>query len=148
VLRAQIHIDSSIVSKTGDSSWQAAAGPVIYDSVYNGETYDARKLDTMTWASAVSVDGPKGTMTVWSAPAVSTNATTELIAPVKITNPSPGLYVVDFGRNLAGVCTLSNIKVASGVNITMRHAEVLQVLIALCAPSPIALAYSSHLVIM
>jgi alpha-L-rhamnosidase len=126
VLRAQIHIDKDIVSKTGDSTWQAAAGPVIYDSVYNGETYDASKEDSMTWSAAVATDGPKGPMTVWAAPAVTTDAATETIAPINITSPKPGMYVIDFGRNLAGVCALSNIKVPKGTNITLRHAEIMQ----------------------
>ena len=38
--------------------------------------------------------------------------------PVNITEPHPGVFVVDFGVNLAGVCKLSNIKLARGVLLT------------------------------
>jgi hypothetical protein len=34
--------------------------------------------------------------------------------------------VVDFGVNQAGVCKLSNIMLAKGANVTMKHAEIMQ----------------------
>lgn len=48
LLKAAITIDSSVVLTT-DTTWQAtASSPVVSDSVYNGETYDAR-LEQPGW---------------------------------------------------------------------------------------------------
>eukprot|EP00041_Stephanoeca_diplocostata_P034630 m.1188790 g.1188790 ORF g.1188790 m.1188790 type:complete len:564 (+) comp24554_c3_seq2:1260-2951(+) len=114
-------------------------GPVVMDSVYNGETYDAR-LEQPGWdtpsfvASATSAaqawtkadvltDAPKGSLAPWSSPPVSVD---RVIAPVSVTEPHPGIFVVDFGVNVAGVCKLSNIKLPTGANVTLRHGEILQ----------------------
>ena len=48
VLRLQVRVRLATGSTsrplyTGDGSWKATAGPIVYDAVYNGETYDARK---------------------------------------------------------------------------------------------------------
>ena len=61
VLRAQVRIiysdapkDAVVATKTGDGSWTSAVGPVTSDSVYDGESYDARKVakgwDTASFA--------------------------------------------------------------------------------------------------
>ena len=47
VLRAQLVVQltngsSAVLSHTGDGLWTDAAGPVVADSVYNGEQYDGR----------------------------------------------------------------------------------------------------------
>ena len=47
VLRAQLVVQltngsSAVLSHTGDGLWSGAAGPVMADSVYNGEQYDGR----------------------------------------------------------------------------------------------------------
>lgn len=68
-------------------------------------------------------DGPRGDLTPWSAPAVLLD---RVIPPVTITQPHPGIFVVDFGVNVAGVCKLSNINLPAGANVTLKHAEILQ----------------------
>lgn len=104
VLRAQVRVTfengtiTTIVPTSGDGSWLTAQGPVTADSVYNGETYDARleqkgwalpgfnsEINTTVgdWSSATVVnDGPTGPMSPWSAPPV---AVTEIIKPVSVT---------------------------------------------------------------
>ena len=37
-----------------------------------------------------------------------------------------GIYVVDFGENLAGVCRISGVGGASGQVVQLRHGEILQ----------------------
>ena len=47
-------------------------------------------------------------------------------APVEITVPKPGMFVVDFGQNIAGVCRLVLPEgLRTGQTITIRHAEEL-----------------------
>lgn len=40
----QIHVDGEVILQTNndDSSWRVAAGPILYNSLYNGEIYDGR----------------------------------------------------------------------------------------------------------
>ena len=57
--------DGSIqtVMHTGDGSWEAARGPVTYDSVYNGEAHDARIAEAVfapsssSWVQAPTASG-------------------------------------------------------------------------------------------
>ena len=42
-----------------------------------------------------------------------------------ITEPKPGVYVFDFGQNLAGCCRLK-VTGPAGTTVTLRHAEVLE----------------------
>lgn len=42
VFRAKLVVDGrSLVTTTGDA-WACHPGPIVYDSIYNGEVYDAR----------------------------------------------------------------------------------------------------------
>ena len=74
---------TSVLTYTGDGTWQAAAGPSTADSVYNGESYDARiaaelfdsdgraaARSSSRWVPAPRVDGPAGLMVPWSVPPV------------------------------------------------------------------------------
>lgn len=132
---------SQVVTHTGDGSWQASAGPVTADSVYNGEECDGRialqqhgwdrpqperQETTNDWAQApVSSAPPQGLMVPWMAPPVRI---AEKISPVKIWKPKqhPDVFVVDFGVNVAGVCRIRGINGATGQIIKLRHAEILQ----------------------
>jgi len=62
-------------------------------------------------------------MVAWSAPAVEV---LETVAPVAITTPRPGLYLVDFGVRRAGVTKLKGLTCPAGATIRIRHAEILQ----------------------
>ena len=111
---------------TTSDKWTTASGPIVSDSTYNGETYDARQeiSNATAWEDAKTVSSPPtGVMLPWSAPQV---AVSREVVPVAITEPKPGVFVVDFGVNLAGVCRLHNINLPAGANVTLRHAEVLQ----------------------
>ena len=126
---------------TGDGSWKAAAGPVVYDAVYNGETYDARRehpgwdlphfdasaaSQSQPWTAAVPVTGPPGPMRAWSAPPVVEDRAIKPVNISVVASPEGNVFVVDFGVNVAGVCRLTNIRVQAGANITLRHGEIMQ----------------------
>lgn len=135
VLRAQVHCDGKVVTKTGDATWLAltSQSPVLSSSVYDGEVFDARIKDPLAgdadaaiWAPATALEPsacPHGKMVPWLSPPVAVTAT---VKPVKITNPRPDTFVVDFGSNLAGVVELVGAVCARGSNITLKHAEIMQ----------------------
>ena len=62
-------------------------------------------------------------MFAWAGPYVQVS---KVLSPVAITSPSPGLFVVDFGANLAGVVRLVNVKCKAGDTITLHHGEIMQ----------------------
>ena len=146
VLRLQVRLrfasgETSRPLYTGDGSWKGTAGPIIYDAVYNGETYDARReqpgwdlphFDTnapdqsQPWMAVVPVAGPPGPMRAWAAPAVVEDRAIKPVNISVVASSAGKVFVVDFGVNVAGVCRLSNIRIHAGANITLRHGEILQ----------------------
>ena len=76
----------------------------------NGEHYDARigsyPFQSLTWAPApvlAASASPRGAMAAWTSPPVEVTA---VLPPAAIAMPQEGLFVVDFGANLAGVVEL------------------------------------------
>ncbi|MCC5929422.1 MAG: family 78 glycoside hydrolase catalytic domain [Cyclobacteriaceae bacterium] len=114
-----------------DESWKGTQdGPVTMNSIYDGETYDARKK-IPGWDMPGFDDDP------WQLVEVANHSIDNLIAmetvPVKrieeleavdIFRTPNGTLVVDFGQNLVGWVKLT-FKGKEGTIITVRHAEVL-----------------------
>ena len=130
-----------------DTTWVETGGPVVYDDIYNGTTYDAR-LETPGWTmpgySPVALrSGSTSVPASWTAvlasamqPDFKLNTTTlsaasfpavEVMQSVQATSmrmPAPGVYVYDFGQNMPGWCRLA-ITGPQGLHVQLRHAEVL-----------------------
>ncbi|MBO3679625.1 family 78 glycoside hydrolase catalytic domain [Streptomyces sp. NEAU-YJ-81] len=115
---------------TTDPSWTWSIGPITADDLYDGESYDARKeqdgwdepgFDDRSWDSVSMVDAPQGALRSNTMPPVRVVNT---LRPRKVTEIRPGIYVYDFGQNIAGWARLSA-KGESGTRITMRTAEEL-----------------------
>lgn len=111
-----------------DESWQCATGPIIFDSIYGGETYDARLeqrgwdttgFDASRWEEVKLVDAPSGRLAAQMMPAIKVH---EVLQPVKITEAKPGVFIVDVGQNLAGMAEL-RVKGPTGARVQMRYGE-------------------------
>jgi len=111
-LLAQIEVeyeDGSSAWWLSDGQWHATAnGPIIANNEYDGEEYDARKempnwdavgFDDSKWRDVHLVDGPKGQLVAQS---VEPNRVVEKLKPVMLTEPKPGVWVVDFGQAFYG----------------------------------------------
>ncbi len=114
-----------------DALWKVAEGPVLRNSLYLGEVYDARKevpgwrgagFDDASWRSAVGVAGPAGALQRRRAPAVAERDRTDAQA---VGEPKPGVYVLDMGRNLAGRACFKLGPGAAGERVTFRYGELL-----------------------
>lgn len=112
-----------------DESWKWSKGPIVENSIYGGETYDAR-LAQRGWDRAGFDDSGWLPISVvdWNV-TLSAQMVPPMLAlvmpPAKsITSPKPGVYVVDFGQNLSGWCGLK-VAAPAGTKITLRHAELL-----------------------
>ncbi|MBI3666699.1 MAG: family 78 glycoside hydrolase catalytic domain, partial [Acidobacteria bacterium] len=118
------------VEISSDASWKAHQGPILADSIYDGETYDARLAtpgwdrpgyDDAGWKAAALVDGPKGVLSAQMMPPIRV---VDNIVPVKISSPRAGVYIFDMGQNFSGWTRL-RARGPRGSKVTLRHAELL-----------------------
>ncbi len=100
--------DGSTATITSDAQWKQSTGEIVFNCVRGGETIDARKnpgrwleagYDDSAWKPAMEVTAPLGRLCAQS---ILPIRITNQYKPQRITEPKPGVYVVDFGRNLAG----------------------------------------------
>ncbi len=119
--------------------WYVTSGPIVEDSIYDGETYDARLEKTgwdmpakrnpigsggrrERWQTVVPVGAPGGRMVAQTLEPIKV---VETLQPTEIKEPSPGVYVLDAGRNIAGWARL-RVQAPAGTKITLRFAESLR----------------------
>jgi alpha-L-rhamnosidase len=132
-LRAQLRMeykDGSVDWIMTDEKWKADISPILFAEIYDGETYDARKVqanwntatfDDSKWKSVEMIQ-PNETKIVWQyfQPIRAEKA----IVPKKVTSPSPGVYIFDFEQNLSGVVHI-RAQGAAGTDVKLRFAEIL-----------------------
>jgi len=120
--------DGRTVVAGSDGTWKTAVGPVVFDSIYGGENYDARReipgwdkagFDDSTWQPVQIVDAPAGRLVAQMMPPITVD---RLIKPVKLTEPKPGVFLFDMGQNFAGVTELK-VRGPAGARVTLRHGE-------------------------
>ncbi|HEY4065114.1 MAG TPA: glycoside hydrolase family 78 protein [Puia sp.] len=111
-----------------DGSWKVAPGPVLFNSIRQGEWYDARKetpgwntvgFNDTKWFQPVVVNGPAGEL---RAQMIQPVKITDTVVAKTITEPKPGIYVIDLGRNIAGFAEL-RIHAPAGTEITLKYSE-------------------------
>lgn len=100
--------DGSTRLITTDSEWSWAEGPIQFSSIYGGEDWDARSwpdgwdrggADRRAWLPVIPVNGPGGELRAAGSPAV---IVADAMTPLSMTEPAPGVVLVDFGVNFAG----------------------------------------------
>ncbi len=113
-----------------DARWKVERGPVVFDSTYGGEDYDARLqqrgwdmpgFDDSDWSAAQVVDGPGGVLIPAIAPAVGLH---RLYLPVKQTDVGDGRVVYDLGQNFAGIVSV-RVKGSAGAILRLTPGELL-----------------------
>jgi alpha-L-rhamnosidase len=131
-LRAQLHVeyvDGSTTDVATGPDWRATIGPILEADFLKGETYDARK-ELAGWDEAGVNDS------YWDKVVVGSDEVQPLVQvhpgpPVRaiqefkaeqITQPKPGVYVLNLGQNFAGVARLK-VRGYAGQKITLRFAE-------------------------
>ncbi|MEV5517874.1 family 78 glycoside hydrolase catalytic domain [Streptomyces flaveolus] len=137
--------DGSVETVVSDRSWKTALGPTVTNNWYSGTDYDARR-EQADWTAPGADHGHNarrrdGSPVGWTAAGMAPppNLTTELVwragepvkiadrfRPVSVTEPKPGVWVFDFGQNIAGWPQLTlDGKIPAGTTVTMRPAESL-----------------------
>jgi alpha-L-rhamnosidase len=111
-----------------DESWKAAESPMLSNSIYNGETYDARRekpgwdrtgFDDHAWQPVQLMPAPAGLLRSRLMPPIKVIST---LHPRAMHQPKPGVFVFDMGQNMAG-WTRVRASGPAGTTIVMRHAE-------------------------
>ncbi len=133
-VRAQLELtfdDGSVERIETGKGWTTAPSPILTSEIYDGEVYDAR-LEQSGWATAGFRSAGWFPADTAEAPSVPVEPQlsphiriTEVLKPVAVTQPRPGIYVVDFGQNFAGWPRL-RVSGPAGQRIEMRFAEVLK----------------------
>ncbi|HUO10936.1 MAG TPA: family 78 glycoside hydrolase catalytic domain [Phycisphaerae bacterium] len=105
--------DGSHQQLTTGNGWKTARGPITFNHQYGGEDYDARRetpgwtqphFDDKSWQPAAEVPAPgtpDHTATLMPAPQPPVIVFETFPAP-KTTQPKPGVFVFDLGRNISG----------------------------------------------
>ncbi len=113
---------------TTDESWKTSGGPLIANSIYTGEQYDARRdmngwastgFDDATWEKVKTVAQPSDNVTAEQSVPIRA---CETIKPVSVNCIDDTTYVYDFGRNMSGVTQL-NIAGPEGAVVRLKHGE-------------------------
>lgn len=113
-----------------NESWKGTGGPTRFDSLYEGEVYDARLaqhgwaspgFDDSAWSAVRQVEPPRGRLVAHQHEPIQV---IETIRPVSVTEVRPGVFVFDFGVNVSGwvECTAQG---PSGTEITLVYGEKL-----------------------
>jgi alpha-L-rhamnosidase len=132
-LRTQLRIeykDGSVDTIFTDERWKAEISPILTAEIYDGETYDARKvradwnlpgLDDRQWKAAEIVE-PLEPEILWQ---YFQPIRVETVLDAKeMKSPAPSIYVFDFGQNLSGVPRI-RAEGAAGTDVKLRFAEIL-----------------------
>lgn len=103
------YADGTKTVVTSDEHWRLTAdGPIRANNEYDGEVYDARKempgwdrpgFDDAQWQAAQLVAAPGGRL---KAQMLEPMRVTQVVHPIGLTNPAPGVYVLDMGQNFYG----------------------------------------------
>ena len=134
LLQMNIHFaDGSVHQEyTTNGMWWATGGAITRESIYGGETYDARK-EIPDWSSPAyeagwdsgwmyllrSVHPPLGKLVCQPIEEIKVCGA---FRPIHFTQFGEKQYVYDMGQNLAGWCRI-RVRGESGAKVTLRHAE-------------------------
>ncbi|WBQ02820.1 alpha-L-rhamnosidase [Kribbella sp. CA-293567] len=124
------HTDGDVTEIVSDGSWRVADGPTRFDSLFSGETYDARLhpagwdesgFDDSGWSAALVVPAPRGQVRAQEHEPIRV---VEDVVPVEFGQPRPGVWIADFGRTTAGWTKL-RVTAPAGTTISLTHGESL-----------------------
>lgn len=120
--------DGSMETIATGKDWKTTLSPIIFNSIYTGEHYDAKR-EIFGWNRPEFNDSAWKEVIFRSAP--TNNIVAQVMYPIRLVDTIPvksihkfsdTVYVFDLGRNIAGI---SEIKVSgeSGTILYLRHGE-------------------------
>ncbi len=126
------YTDGSSETVSTDTSWKVTnAGPTVSNSMYYGDTYDARReqtgfsaagFDDSAWETAAVAAAPEGELRAQMKAPIKRVAE---FKPAKIEKLKNGSYLVTAPEMVAGWAKLSGINQAAGSKITLTYGQAL-----------------------
>lgn len=115
--------DGSRQTVISDGSWKTRLSPIVSNSIYAGETYNAQLEYGKDWENAAIMDEAQSAVEL--KPQISPQARViKEIKAVKITEPRKGRYVFDFGQNIVGFVYLQTEGKATK-EVELKYSETL-----------------------
>lgn len=120
--------DGRVETISSGKNWKTSLSPVIFNSIYTAEHYDAG-LEQTGWNENGYKDSAWKEVIYRSAP--TNNIVAQIMHPVRYVDTIPvrsfrkfsdTVYVFDFGRNISGISEIK-VKGAAGTIVQLRHAE-------------------------
>lgn len=123
-----VYDDGKVEFISTGQDWKTSLSPVIFNSIYMAEHYDAR-LEQPGWNTPGFDDKKWKNVSCTSAPSpliVSQQMhpirDVEKLCPAKMIKLSDSIYLFDLGRNIAGVSQLT-VKGKPGTEVRLKHSE-------------------------
>ncbi|MFB6638255.1 family 78 glycoside hydrolase catalytic domain [Streptomyces chartreusis] len=133
VARLEIeHPDGSRTSLVTDDQWRISEGPTLSNSLYAGETYDARRepglwtspgFDDSSWRQAAVQSAPKGHLRAQPHDGIEV---IDSFNPERTTRLAPGVHLVDMGRTMAGWARITVRNLPAGTRLQLTYGEKLK----------------------
>lgn len=123
--------DGTVQTLVTDGTWRCTLdGPWRMADIYDGVTYDARK-EAEGWNRPGFQDGawqpveviPPAWPLMLSAQPNEPIGVLEQLGPIGVSEPKPGVYVFDLGRNIAGFCRV-RLDGPAGTVVRLRHGQM------------------------
>lgn len=122
------YTDGSTETIVSERDWKTSSGPIVSNSIYTGEHYDAR-LEQAGWDKPNFDDSKWQGVRYRSAP--SNNIVAQQMNPirlikeykaVKVTKHDAQTYLFDMGQNMAGISKIK-VKGPAGTVVKLAHGE-------------------------
>lgn len=122
------YADGSVETVTSGRDWKTTLSPVIFNSIYTAEHYDARleqigwnivNFDDSKWKGCIPRSAPSDNIV---AQALHPVRNVEEIAAKSLNKINDTAYVFDLGRNISGVSKLT-VSGEAGTVIRLKHTE-------------------------
>lgn len=126
-----VQLDTGSVRVVSDGDWKASYGPLLRNELFIGEVYDARRempgwdqpgFDDSAWAPVEVVPAPVERL---KAMQVAPERAVREVKAVRVTEPFPGIYLVDLGETIAGWPKLT-VNEPAGTKIAVRPAPFIR----------------------
>lgn len=115
--------DGSRQTVTSDGSWKTRLSPIVSNSIYAGEVYNAQLEYGKDWENAAIIDDAKETPELKPIIVPQMQVLKELKA-IKVNEPRKGRYVFDFGQSIIGYASLQTEGKATK-EVELKYAETL-----------------------
>lgn len=122
-----VYTDDSQSQVQSDESWRASTGPILFDNIYFGETFDARNVmaDWSTaafqdndWSPAEIIEAPTGQMEKQN---LEPMRKIRRVTPIAVLPAEEG-WIIDMGENMTGWLQIA-VEEAAGTSVNLRFAE-------------------------